>query len=94
MRIYLGMWIDRPDTFTNEMNALKQILATNNLSNVDAIIVGSEVLYRKDTDPNTFANYISQVKSLVAPKGINVTVADVYYTFTDVVVKELDFVMM
>nr|4WTR_A Chain A, beta-1,3-glucanosyltransferase [Rhizomucor miehei CAU432]4WTS_A Chain A, beta-1,3-glucanosyltransferase [Rhizomucor miehei CAU432] len=94
MRIYLGMWIDRPDTFDNEMNALKNILANNDVSNVDGLIVGSEVLYRGDTDPQSLANYIKQVKELVAPHGIKVATADVYYKFPEVVVKELDFLMM
>lgn len=94
MRIYLGMWIDRPDTFDKEMNALKNILANNDVSNVDGLIVGSEVLYRGDTDPQSLANYIKQVKELAAPHGIKVATADVYYKFPSVVVEQLDFLMM
>ncbi|KAI8637954.1 glycoside hydrolase superfamily [Parasitella parasitica] len=97
MNIYLGMWIDRPDTFDAEMAALKNILANTqqeSLDKVDALIVGSEVLYRKDTDANSLANYISTVRDLVKPKGISVTTADVYYEFPPVVVEKLDFLMM
>ncbi|KAI7898967.1 glycoside hydrolase superfamily [Cokeromyces recurvatus] len=81
MYTYLSMWIDSPDTFNQEMNALKNILDNSDyqpLTNVDALIVGSEVLYRNDTDPDTLANYIHT--------GIQVTTADVYYTFPPVII--------
>ena len=97
MNIYLGMWIDRPDTFNSEIAALEAILANSQqeaLDKVDAIIVGSEVLYREDTDENTLANWIGAVGDLVKPKGISVTTADVYYKFPPVVVEKLDFLMM
>ncbi|CEG75521.1 hypothetical protein RMATCC62417_10549 [Rhizopus microsporus] len=95
MNIYLGMWIDRPDTFASEMQALTNIINSGeSLSRVDAVIVGSEVLYRNDTDANTLAQYIQKVKALVKPKGVSVTNADVYYKFPPVVVEQLDFLMM
>lgn len=92
--IYLGMWVDRPDTFDLEMKALQNLLDNSDLSGVEAIIVGSEVLYRKDTDAATFIDYIKKVKELVGPKGIQVTSADVYYELTGDLIAELDFVMM
>ncbi|CAO3621962.1 unnamed protein product [Cunninghamella echinulata] len=94
MNIYLGMWVDRPDTFQNELKALKNLLANHDLKNVEAIIVGSEVLYRKDTPPSDLANYIKQIKSIVGPHGVSVTTADVFYTFTPDVIDAVDFVMM
>lgn len=96
MNIYLGMWIDRPDTFTNEMNALLSIVNNNQLSleKVDGLIVGSEVLYRKDTDENSLANYLADVRKLLQGKNIPITTADVYYEFPPVVVEQLDFLMM
>jgi len=94
MKIYLGMWIDRPDTFEAEMNALKNIMENNVLSNIEAIIVGSEVLYRNDTDENTLANYIAEVKRYVKPTGIPVGTSDVYYKLPPVVIEQVDIVMM
>ncbi|KAI9021410.1 glycoside hydrolase superfamily [Phycomyces nitens] len=94
MQLYLGMWVDRPDTFDNEMNALNNIASKYGFKNVDAIIVGSEVLYRNDTDAASLANYIKKVKDIVGPKGVNVTTADVYYKLPPNVIQELDFVMM
>ncbi|CAO3638164.1 unnamed protein product [Mucor hiemalis] len=95
MNIYLGMWIDTPTTFQNEMAALTSLIQSgSSFSKVDAIIVGSEVLYRKDTDENSLADYIKKVGALARPKGIKITTADVYYEFPPVVVAQLDFLMM
>jgi glucan 1,3-beta-glucosidase len=95
MNIYLGMWIDTQATFDAEMAALNSIAASGqSFSKVDAIIVGSEVLYRNDTDEQSLANYIQKVGAIVRPKGIKVTTADVYYEFPPVVVAQLDFLMM
>lgn len=95
MNIYLGMWIDTQATFDAEMAALTSLIGSGqSFSKVDAVIVGSEVLYRKDTDEQSFANYIQKVGQMVRPKGIKVTSADVYYEFPPVVVAQLDFLMM
>ncbi|KAF7728022.1 hypothetical protein EC973_006787 [Apophysomyces ossiformis] len=94
MRMYLGMWIDRPDTFQQELDALNAILAKHDLSNVDGIVVGSEVLYRNDADVASLVDYINKVKTLVKPKGIKVTTADVYYKFPPEVVQAVDFITM
>lgn len=96
MEIYLGMWIDRPDTFTNEMNALNAMVNNAQLSwqKVDGLIVGSEVLYRKDTDENSLAKYLSDVRKSLQGKNVPITTADVYYEFPPVVVEQLDFLMM
>lgn len=95
MNIYLGMWIDTPATFESEMAALTSVIQSGaSFDKVDAVIVGSEVLYRNDTDANSLAAYIQKVGTLVRPNGIQVTTADVYYEFPPVVVAELDFLMM
>jgi glucan 1,3-beta-glucosidase len=95
MDIYLGMWIDTPATFQAEMAALTSVIQSGaSFANVDAIIVGSEVLYRKDTDAAALADYIHKVGVMARPKGIKITTADVYYMFPPNVVAELDFLMM
>ncbi|KAI9494087.1 glycoside hydrolase superfamily [Zychaea mexicana] len=94
MNLYLGMWVDRQDTFDLEMQALKNVLEKHDLSNVDAIIVGSEVLYREDTDENTLTNWIRQVKEVVGSKGVKVTNAETYNKMSNEVINEVDFVSM
>jgi glucan 1,3-beta-glucosidase len=96
MNIYLGMWLnDQQGVFEAELNALKAIVNSGELSsNVDAVIAGSEVLYRNETTPDVLANYISQISAVIKPKGIPVTYSDVYYRIPPQVVEKLDFVMM
>ncbi|KAI8337147.1 glycoside hydrolase superfamily [Chlamydoabsidia padenii] len=95
MNIYLGMWVDRPETFDSEFAALKKMVTNGeNFSNVDAIIVGSEVIYRKDATPDMLANYIRQVRELVNPLGIKVTTSEVFYDFSPPIVEAADFLMM
>lgn len=95
MNAYLGMWIDSAATFEAELAALEQLVRNNeNFGSVQGLIVGSEVLYRENTDADTLASYIHKAGLLARPKGIKITTADVYYEFPPVVVAELDFLMM
>ncbi|KAI7888732.1 glycoside hydrolase superfamily [Mucor mucedo] len=95
LRLYLGMWVDKSDSFDREFSALKTIAESNRFYNVEAIIVGSEVMYRGDLEPNELVDRIEKVKSLVSPLGqTKVTTADVYYKFTPEIINAVDFVMM
>ncbi|KAI8376252.1 glycoside hydrolase superfamily [Radiomyces spectabilis] len=95
MRAYLGMWVSGdPNVYEKELEALKSLVNTHDLSNVDGIIVGSEALYRNETTPQQMVNYISRTQELVHPKKIPVATADVYYKFPPEVVKQIDFLMM
>ncbi|CAO3579357.1 unnamed protein product [Absidia cylindrospora] len=95
MNIYLGMWVDTPQTFESEFNALKGIVQSGaSLGNVDAIIVGSEVVYRKEADATTLAGYIKRVRDLVHPLGVKVTTSEVYYDFSPPIVEAVDLLMM
>ena len=94
MELHLGMWLDRQDTFDLEIQALKDLLAKYDLSNVNSIIAGSEVLYREDTDENTLTNWIKEVKQLVEPKGTPVTNAETYNKLSPEVISAVDFVSM
>jgi glucan 1,3-beta-glucosidase len=95
MNIYLGMWVDRPETFDSEFGALKALVASGaNFDNVDAIIVGSEVIYRKDATADMLASYIRQVRDLVNPLGVKVTTSEVFYDFSPPIVEAADFLMM
>ncbi|KAI7869049.1 glycoside hydrolase superfamily [Spinellus fusiger] len=94
LHLYLGLWIDRPETFDSELKALADITSQYSLENVEAAIVGSEVLYRGDTDADSLAAYIQKVKAILGPKGVQVTNADVYYKLPPNVIQQVDFVMM
>ncbi|KAI7860020.1 glycoside hydrolase superfamily [Circinella umbellata] len=94
MDLHLGMWLDRQDTFDLEIQALKDLLAKYDFSNVNSIIAGSEVLYREDADANTLTNWIKEVKQVVEPKGIEVTNAETYNKLSPEVINAVDFVSM
>lgn len=94
MKIYLGMWIDKTDSFDQEYEALKRIASSNSFYNVEAIIVGSEVMYREDMTADELAKRINKVKALVGPKGVKVTTSEVYYKFYPEVIEAVDFLMM
>ncbi|KAI8099302.1 glycoside hydrolase superfamily [Halteromyces radiatus] len=96
MNIYLGMWVGRSDTFESEFNGLQQLVNSGvSFKNVDAIIVGSEVLYRNDATPQTLANYIGRVANLVHPLGVKVTTSELYsQIYLSPVVDTVDFLMM
>lgn len=94
MRLYLGIWVDGVTPFEQEFNALKKIAKSNALYNVEAVIVGSEVMYRGDVSSEELVRRIEKVKKLVSPKGTKVTTAEVYYKFTPEIIHAVDFVMM
>ncbi|ORX48058.1 glycoside hydrolase [Hesseltinella vesiculosa] len=91
MKVFLGMWIDRPDTFERESAALKKILQGNTQA-IEAIIVGSEAVYRNDTDVPTLVNYIKAVKQMASPHNIPVTTSEVYFKIDPPVVDAVDFI--
>ncbi|EIE75827.1 hypothetical protein RO3G_00531 [Rhizopus delemar RA 99-880] len=90
----MGMWIDKTDSFLQELVSLKKLVSDYNVQNIEAIIVGSEVIYRGDVSSDQLTEYINQVKEVVHPLGIQVTTSDVYYKFEPNVVSAVDFIMM
>ncbi|CAO3628827.1 unnamed protein product [Mucor fragilis] len=94
MKIYLGMWIDKTDSFEQEYEALNRLAMSDSFYNVEAIIVGSEVMYREDMTADELAKRIKMVKNLVGPKGVKVTTSEVYYKFYPEIVDAVDFLMM
>ncbi|KAG1463505.1 hypothetical protein G6F46_000776 [Rhizopus delemar] len=94
VKLYMGMWIDKTDSFLQELVSLKKLVSDYNVQNIEAIIVGSEVIYRGDVSSDQLTEYINQVKEVVHPLGIQVTTSDVYYKFEPNVVSAVDFIMM
>ncbi|KAI8986006.1 glycoside hydrolase superfamily [Pilobolus umbonatus] len=92
MRIYLGMWVDGTNAFDQELQSLKDLVRYNKLYNVEAIIVGSEVLYRGDLKSWELVDRINQVKAVT--KVVPVTTSEVYYKITSDVANVVDFMMM
>ena len=60
-----------------QKNALKAAIQAHGGSWLTAISVGSEDLYRGDTNAATLSNQINEVRSLVRGLGVNVPVGNV-----------------
>lgn len=94
MRLYLGMWIDKTDSFSKELAKLQDIAKSESFHNVEAVIVGSEVTYRGDLPTKELVHCIEQVKNVVHPLNTKVATSEVYYKFSPEVVNAVDFLMM
>lgn len=62
---FIGVWPNDDAHFSAEKAALTTYLPTISTSNVRAITVGSEALYRNDLTPQALADKITEVKNLI-----------------------------
>jgi exo-beta-1,3-glucanase (GH17 family) len=75
LKIAMGAWIGK-DLVSNEAE-LESLIYEAKSGNVDFAIIGSEVLYRQDLDPETLVDFIRRFRAEVP--GIPVATADVYF---------------
>jgi exo-beta-1,3-glucanase (GH17 family) len=64
-KILVGVWAEDAAHYTAEKNALEAAIKAHGSSWILAVSVGSEDLYRGDTDANTLANQIYDVRGMV-----------------------------
>ena len=90
-KVIVGIWLGK-DTLANAVSIAIGIDIAN-AGYADKVIVGSEVLLRKDLEPNQLIAYINQVKQAI-PDSIPVSCADDYRQLLDhpEVVAACDFV--
>jgi exo-beta-1,3-glucanase (GH17 family) len=76
MKVWLGVWLDNNDT-TNArgMAAMYNLIETNGVTPFAGVIIGNEVLYRKDMTETQLADIATGVKSNFTAKSINLPVA-------------------
>ena len=64
MKVWLGVWLDNNATTTNRgINAMYDILSRNGQDLFAGVIVGNEVLYRKDMTESQLGDILSSVKT-------------------------------
>lgn len=86
--------------FEAEKKALLNAISAHGKGWIIAITVGSEDLYRKDSNPNTLANRIYDVRGMVRSVGVQAEVGhvDTWTAWVDganeVVIKASDFIGM
>jgi exo-beta-1,3-glucanase (GH17 family) len=76
MKIWLGVWLGNNDTTnTRQMNQMWKILDSNGDKNLKGIVIGNEVLFRKDLTSTQLTSYLTHAKSNLTAKGLNLPVA-------------------
>jgi exo-beta-1,3-glucanase (GH17 family) len=99
-QILVGVWAEDLAHFEAEKQALLDAISAHGHDWIIAITVGSEDLYRKDSDPNTIATRIYDVRGMVRSVGVNAEVGhvDTWTAWVDganeVVIKASDFIGM
>jgi glucan endo-1,3-beta-D-glucosidase len=100
IQILVGVWAEDAAHFEAEKQALLNAISAHGKDWIIAISVGSEDLYRKDSNPNTLANRIYDVRGMVRSVGVNAEVGhvDTWNAWVDganeVVIKASDFIGM
>jgi len=96
MKVWLGVWLDSNDT-TNarQMAQMWNILDTNGTAPFKGVIIGNEVLYRKDLTSTQLATILKDVKTNFTAKNMDLAVAtsDLGDNWTADLAAEVDIVM-
>lgn len=78
MKVYLGVWLGR-ERDKNEIEIKEAIrLANEYPDTVQGVVVGNEVLLRRELSPAVLAEYIDRVQEGVSGVNVPVTYADVW----------------
>jgi glucan 1,3-beta-glucosidase len=92
LRVWLGIWIGRDAQENQREIAIAADLARRYPDTIAAIVVGNEVLLRREQPPERMAQYLREVRR--AAPGIPVTYADVweFWIRNPALAGEVDFV--
>ena len=96
MKIWLGVWLENnATTNTRQLNAMYEILDKNGDTPFAGVIVGNEVLFRKDMTEAQLGTVLSDVKSNFTSKNIKLPVAtsDLGDNWTAGLAADVDIVM-
>lgn len=96
MKVWLGVWLGNNDTTnTRQMAQMWKILDTNGSAPFKGVIIGNEVLYRKDLTLTQLSTILKDVKSNFTAKNIDLPVAtsDLGDNWTAELVADVDIVM-
>lgn len=96
LQVWLGVWLGTNQTTNDrQMNQMYDILKTYPSSHFAGIIVGNEVLFRKDLTEAQLAANLTDVRKQLASMSINLPVAtsDLGDDWTSVLAQDTDIVM-
>ena len=96
MKIWLGVWLGSNDTTNDrQLSAMYDLLDKNGAKPFSGVIVGNEVLFRKDLTEDQLGSILSDVKSNLTSKKIDLPVAtsELGSGFTAALAANVDIVM-
>ncbi|MCJ1358295.1 MAG: hypothetical protein MMC33_008294 [Icmadophila ericetorum] len=96
MKVWLGVWLDNnATTGARQMAAMYDIIKTYGSDPFEGVIVGNEVLFRKDLTETQLGDVLSGVKSNFTQMNINLPVAtsDLGSSWTAALASNVDIVM-
>ncbi|KAF2464307.1 glycoside hydrolase [Lindgomyces ingoldianus] len=96
MKVWLGVWLGNNDTTnTRQLDQMWTILENNAVSKFKGVIIGNEVLFRKDLTTTALLKVISDVKTSLDSKKIALPVAtsDLGDNWTAEMASKVDIVM-
>jgi exo-beta-1,3-glucanase (GH17 family) len=96
MKVWLGVWLDNNmTTNARQVQQLYNILDGPNTKYIKGVVVGNEVLFRQDLTVAQLGDYITNVRSNLTSRGINLPVAssDLGDNWTTALASAVDVVM-
>ncbi len=96
MKVWLGVWLDK-NTTTNErqLSDMYELLDKHGASPFAGLIIGNEVLFRKDMTEQELGTVLANVRTNLTSKSINlpVTTSDLGDDWTADLARDVDIVM-
>ena len=96
MKVWLGVWLDNNQTTSNRgLSAMYDILSKNGADPFAGVIVGNEVLFRKDMTEDQLTQTLTDVKKNLTGQNINLPIAtsDLGDDWTATLAESVDVVM-
>ena len=96
MKVWLGVWLDNNSTSSNRgLDAMYQILSQYGVKPFAGVIIGNEVLYRKDLTITELNDLLAGVRTNFTNQKIDLQIAtsDLGDSWTQALTENVDFVM-
>lgn len=96
MKVWLGVWLDNNSTTSNRgLDAMYQIISQYGVSPFAGVIVGNEVLYRKDMTETQLSDLLGGVRTNFTNQKIDLEIAtsDLGDNWNEALTDNVDYVM-
>ena len=96
MKVWLGVWLDNNSTTSNRgLDAMYQILSQYGVSPFAGVIIGNEVLYRKDMTETQLSDLLGGVRTNFTNQKLDLEIAtsDLGDNWKETLTENVDYVM-